>query len=88
MQGVYIIWHGGSSARTVRIGQGDIADRLSAHRKDPEILAHSSLGLFATWAAVGRADRDGVEKYLADTLKPIVAERFPEVPSIPVNLPW
>jgi len=38
LRGVYVIWHGGSAARTVRVGQGVIADRLAKHRNDPAIL--------------------------------------------------
>jgi len=37
MEGVYVIWHGGNDAKTVRIGQGVIRDRLAAHRDDPEV---------------------------------------------------
>jgi len=31
---------------------------------------------------------EGVEKYLADTLSPVVGERFPDRTPIKVNLPW
>lgn len=31
---------------------------------------------------------EGVEKYLANTLNPVVGERFPERTPIEVNLPW
>jgi hypothetical protein len=31
--GVYVIWHEGNPARVVRIGQGNIATRLGAHRR-------------------------------------------------------
>jgi hypothetical protein len=33
--GVYIIWHGGEKPGTVRVGKGDICERLTAHRKVP-----------------------------------------------------
>jgi hypothetical protein len=32
--------------------------------------------------------RDGIERYLAETLKPKVGEAFPQAPPIAVNLPW
>jgi hypothetical protein len=43
ISGVYIIWRSGKTPWTVRVGQGDIAGRLSAHKHDPKILAYSSL---------------------------------------------
>jgi hypothetical protein len=86
--GVYIIWYGGQAPAIVRVGQGDIASRLSAHRSDPQILAYRQFGLFVTWAAVSAAQRDGVERYLATLLKPRVGEAYPEVPPIAVNAPW
>jgi len=86
--GVYIIWHGGQEPRTVRVGQGNVRDRLSAHRGDPEITRWQHLDLYVTWAAVTASQRDGVERYLAEQLNPIVGSRFPDVPSIQVNLPW
>ena len=37
MEGVYVIWHGGQSPWTVRVGQGVIRDRLQAHRNDSAV---------------------------------------------------
>ena len=51
--GVYVIWHSGNPAQVVRVGQGDIAARLTSHRADPNILKYRGSGtLFVTWAAV------------------------------------
>ena len=88
MEGVYIIWHGGSNPATVRVGQGVIRDRLKAHRNDPQISAYANLGLLVTWASVSQSQRDGVEAYLAQKLNPKVGERFPTRAPIEVNLPW
>jgi hypothetical protein len=88
LAGVYIIWHSGQTPWTVYVGQGDIADRLLRHRSDPEILQYSSLGLFVTWASVVSSLRDGIERYLADQLRPKVGAAHPNAPPIPVNLPW
>lgn len=88
MEGVYIIWHGGQKAATVRVGQGVIRDRLREHRKDKDVQAYSEQGLYVTWAAVAAGDRDGVEAYLAYRLKPLEGERFPDRPPVEVNLPW
>lgn len=88
LEGVYIIWHGGSAAATVRVGSGTIRDRLTAHRNDPQIQAFAHLGLFVTWAIVQQNYREGVEAFLASTLNPKIGQRFPNVVPIGVNLPW
>jgi hypothetical protein len=86
--GVYVIWHSGQPPWTVRVGQGDVADRIGKHRIDSEILAYRAHGLFVTWASVPALYLDGVERFLADQLRPLVGERHPNVVPIPVNLPW
>lgn len=86
--GVYVIWHAGDNPRTVRVGQGNIADRLSVHRNDENITQYSEHGLYVTWASVSAKQMDGVEAYLADILNPLEGERFPEVARIAVNSPF
>lgn len=87
--GVYIIWHEGQPGRVVRVGQGDIAERLGCHRADKEILVYRQYGtLRVTWAAVSAAQVDGVERYLADQWSPRVGDAFPDVQPIAVNSPW
>lgn len=86
--GVYIIWHGGQTPWTVYVGQGLIAERLTAHRQEKEILQYSPHGLFVTWAKVNSPDRDGVELFLSEKLQPRVGHRYPLVSPISINLPW
>ncbi len=81
--GVYAIWQG--NGPYIRVGKGDIADRLIAHRNDPAITKYKNL--YVTWAAVPVSQRDGVERYLYDVCQPAVGERAPAVPAIAVNLP-
>ncbi len=89
--GVYVIkqrGHGSNPNPCVYVGQGDIADRLSDHRNDPDMEEYGHTGeLRVTWANVPAAQRDGVERYLTDILDPQEGERHPDVPSISVNLP-
>lgn len=86
--GVYLIWYNGEKGRYVRLGQGDIKDRLTAHRADKEIVKYNRNGtLYTTWANVSASQLDGVEAYLADKCDPLVGDRFPDVAPIPVNLP-
>lgn len=84
MEGVYIIWQG--DGPVVRVGQGSIKDRLVDHREDRVITAYKNL--YVTWASVLAQNRDGVERYLADTLGPVVGDAFPDTIPITVNLPW
>ncbi len=88
LEGVYIIWHGGQNARVVYVGQGIIADRLATHREELRNSGYAVLGLFVTWAQVRREYRDGVERFLAEGLRPLQGQRYPEVMPIKVNLPW
>lgn len=88
LEGVYIIWREEPTRKAVRLGQGVISDRLSEHRDNTEIIAKGPKGLFVTWARVDVTNRDGVEAFLADTLDPLVGDRFPDVVPVPVNLPW
>lgn len=86
-QGVYVIWHDGDPARCVYVGQGDVAARLKAHRNDSRITDYARSGtLRVTWAAVPAAQRDGVERYLADYYAPLVGDAHPAVAPIQVNL--
>ena len=39
-----------------------------------------------TWAIVPANQMDGIERYLADTLRPTVGKQYPAVLPIPVNL--
>ena len=87
--GVYVIWHGGNSPHVVYVGQGDVADRLLNHRKDIKITRHAQKGvLYVTWASVPVAQRDGIERYLADRYSPLEGEYHPVAVALAVNSPW
>lgn len=87
--GVYVIWHSGNPGRVVRVGQGNIADRINNHRNSPEVTQYARNGsLHVTWASVATMYLDGVERYLADTWNPLVGDAFPDARPIAVNSPW
>lgn len=88
LEGVYLIWHGGTNSWVVRVGQGNIRDRLNAHRQDTEILKYKDLGLYVTWAEVSSMQRDGIERYLGEKWNPKVGTKFPDASPIQVNSPW
>lgn len=88
--GVYVVGClGDASILTVYVGQADdIAKRLGQHRDNPDITTFRSVGgLLATWAVVPEHARDGIERYVADQLKPLVGSHHPNATPIPVNLP-
>lgn len=89
--GVYVSGYkkaDGDFIYTIYVGQGDVADRLADHRADSKITNYGSKGtLYTTWAEVSVKNRDGVERYVADELKPLVGSRHPNVDPIVVNLP-
>ncbi len=85
--GVYVAWHNGVNP-VVCVGQGQIRDRLTAHRQDPDIFRkHHEKGLFVTWARLPEKMRDGVERYLIDMLNPAIVSHLPRAEPIQVNLP-
>ena len=86
--GVYVIFHSLHNPRTVRVGQGSIKDRIEAHRTDPEVQAYNYLGLYVTWAHIPANSLDGVEAFLAQHLRPLVGQNFPNALPVQVNLPW
>lgn len=91
--GVYVIWYASpSKSRVIRVGQGNIGERLREHRNNPQILQYSSLGqLKVSWAIADgisfqKDQLDGVEAFLANNYNPLIGDRFPNVKQIPVNL--
>ncbi len=86
--GVYTIWVPGtgfSGPSFIKVGQGDVKDRMQSHMRDLRIARFPNLRF--TYASVSWYERDGVERYLGEVLRPLVAERFPDAPPIRVNLP-
>lgn len=84
--GVYVIWKPGNPSKAIRVGQGNIKDRLSEHRDNAAITKYGN-DLLVTWATVNQAYLDGIERYLAERYAPLVGDRFPDVQPIAVNLP-
>lgn len=89
-EGIYIIWYWDNFGNpvTVRVGQGNIRDRLTVHRTDPQIQAYAHLNLLATWTSLPSNLLDGVEAYLGKVLKPRAGSLFPNAKPIPVALPF
>lgn len=87
--GVYVIWRPGGvfqSPLTVRVGSGNIADRLSVHRNDSSVTGYGPDLLF-TFCEPPLGLVQGIERYVGGQLFPVVGERFPAVTPVAVNLP-
>jgi predicted GIY-YIG superfamily endonuclease len=90
--GVYMIYTAGSllgGPAILRVGQGDVANRLREHRQNLTILSYQRRNgpVMVVWASVSPLIVDGVERYLADRYRPLLGEAFPDVRPVPVTLP-
>ncbi len=90
--GVYIIWRRGVPSRRMRVlyvGQGNIRRRIRQHRHNIRAHPRGREGdLRVAWALVeDPAERSGVERYLADELRPRFGSQWPRVGPVRVNLP-
>lgn len=88
--GVYMIWHGGSNPRIVRVGHGNIAGRLSEHKLNLQIMRYKQDGpLMVTWAEVLDEDtRIGVTHYLAQQFSPLIKDRPADVMPLVARSPF
>lgn len=95
MVGIYIIFR--MDGTVVRIGIGNVQERVQSHRRDEEITGYAKKGkpLKLTWAMapedITRDQLRAIERYLADQLNPKVG-RYPtnvepESVNLPANLP-
>lgn len=92
-RGIYVIWYTTPSiAKVIRLGQGDISDRLKEHRQNFEITKFSNTGqLKVSWIlvdnySVSEYDLNGIEQYLAKQYNPIVGVYPTNYSDVPVTL--
>lgn len=88
--GVYVIWDSSAPSRVVRVGHGYIGAEFRVCAADPRVKAYLEDGpLFATWAAADAFAAPRIHRYLADKLRPLVAEALAEnVVAIAARLPF
>ncbi len=88
--GVYVIYQTGNPPRTIYVGRGDVAKRLSELKADKRLESARRAGkLSVTFAAIQASEQEGVEKHLATLLAPTIGERRPDaVREIAVNSPF
>lgn len=88
-KGVYVIWYTSPGiAKVIRLGSGNISERLKEHRSNPDIIKYSSYGqLKVSWIILDEYEMPRVEQYLSRIYSPIVGDRYPEaIEEIQVNL--
>lgn len=92
-EGVYVIWYTSpSTAKVVRLGSGNIAERLREHRSNQDILKYSAFGqMKVSWIVtdnnpVKESDLVGIEAFLASAYSPLIGDRYPNVIHTIVNL--
>ena len=92
-QGIYILWYPETADRPLQVayvGQGIIKARIIHHRGSWSRIRHKvrARRLCLTWALVpDQKARDGIERYLAETLRPEVGGAWPAAWPVRVNLP-
>jgi len=87
--GIYLIWSGEERLETVYVGisKDDIAGKLGEHQKDVNILKCARSGLYVSWADLQEDCLQGMERYFADTLRPLVKHAYSNDKHIEGNLP-
>ncbi len=87
LEGVFVVWMGGSSPAAIAVGSGRIRNTLKELRADPALSAYREKKLLVSWAKVDQAARAGVARYLIEALKPRIAQPSPSAVPIEVNAP-
>lgn len=84
LEGIYIIWSGRDAV--IRIGSGHIRDRVNEHRADLDVTRFPELHV--TWAKAESNLFQGIEKYLASQLRPLIPAEVPDdAEALIVNIP-
>jgi len=75
--------------RTVYVGQGVVADRLQQHRSNQTMKSmNAQTTLNVAFAPVTAMLRDGVERWLANRLQPMLGDVHPNAVPVEVSLPF
>lgn len=98
--GVYIIWADTYPRTILKVGSGQIKNRLQEHINDPKVQPYKRHSLYVTWDTIPwRYQFDlpidkytdtlrGIEKFIGLIYPPKLTERLPvNVDFVPVNIP-
>jgi hypothetical protein len=72
--GVFVLWHGGVKPEWVYVAKAkDLAAALHEVAKDEDVMYYEVRGgLFVTWSPILPQYQDGVVRFLAESLKPVI----------------
>ena len=87
LEGVYMVWLGGGKPTMICAGAGVIRDELIRRQNDPAITAMRDKPMLVSWAKVDAVSRPGVERWLLENLRPLIAQPVPGSVAVEVNLP-
>ena len=87
LEGVYMVWMGGSQPAAICAGSGLIREKLAERRNEPQIQGLKEKSLLVTWAKVDTISRTGVERWLLENLRPKLTNPIPGSVAVEVNLP-
>jgi len=87
LEGVFVVWQGGSQPAAISVGAGSLRQELKAQRSDPAFAPYRGKPLFVAWAKVDKVSRLGVARFLYETLKPRTLMTVPTALPVEVNLP-
>lgn len=98
--GNYIIWADTHPQTIIKVGSGEIKNRLREHINDPKIQLYKRYNLYVTWATIPwgywlNVSTDeytdtlrGIEKFIGIIYPPKITERLPvNVDLVFVNIP-
>ena len=87
LEGVYMVWLGGSQPAAMCAGSGLIREKLAERRAEPLLAGMKEKSLLVTWAKVDSISRAGVERWLLENLRPKISNALPGSVAVEVNLP-
>ena len=73
--GIYVAWHAGVRPRWIYVARAaDLAASFHALADNQAVMAYDiNGGVYVTWSRIREEFRDGVVRYLTDSLRPLVA---------------
>ena len=88
--GVYVVWAYNPNTqrkRAIYVGQGQVRIRLNQHRKTKCDREDEYTDLQVAWAPAPKNRCGGIERWLANILRPVEGSRWSRDCPIEVNLP-
>jgi hypothetical protein len=86
--GIFFIWSRDLPyPQSIRIGQGNIRDRLIEMRNDPEVMAYQDKHPYVAWCSPPQSQIDGIITFMYQERPPLVPAPYPQAAPIVANTP-